>query len=185
MIRSFGSSAPQFGQGVFVAETASVLGAVELANEANIWHGAVLRGDVGKIKVGARSNIQDNATVHMTWEVSDAIIGQEVVVGHNAVIHGAVIEDRALIGMGAIVMDNARIGEGAWVAAGSVVPPSTIVTPGTLYRGSPAKAARPVKPEEAEWAKGAIERYLGLAREHQRQQELDGIPGASATRGAH
>ncbi len=174
-IRAFQDRKPRFANAVFVAESASVLGAVELAEDVNIWYGAVLRGDVGEIKIGARTNVQDNATIHMTWEVSDAVIGSDVVIGHNAVIHGAVIEDRALIGMGAVVMDNAQIGQGAWVAAGSVVPPNTVVPAGMLYRGSPAKQARPVLEQESAWAAGAIQRYLGLAAEHKRQQELAGI----------
>ena len=170
VIRPFGEHTPRLEPGVFVASTAAVIGAVELGAEVNVWYGAVLRGDVGRIQIGARTNVQDNATIHMTWELSDAVIGADVVIGHNAVVHGAVVGDGALIGMGAIVMDNAEIGPGAWVAAGSVVPPNTVVPPRTLFRGSPAKHVREVRQSEQLWAQDAIQRYLQLAREHRRHQ---------------
>lgn len=170
VIRAFKGLSPRLAQGVFIADSASVIGDVELAEDVSVWYGAVLRGDVGKIRVGARSNIQDNACVHMTWEVSDAMIGSEVVVGHNAVIHGALIEDGVLLGIGSVILDNARIGEGAWVGAGSVVSPGTVIPKGMLAMGTPAKPVRPVRDKEHEWAKGAILRYLDLASEHKKQQ---------------
>jgi len=175
IIRPFSGKVPVFGRDVFLAEGCSVLGDVELAEGVSIWYGAVLRGDVGAIRIGARTNVQDNATIHMTFQKSNASIGADVIIAHNAVIHGACIGDRALIGMGAVVMDNAQIGEGAWVAAGSVVPPNTVISPNTLVMGSPAKALREIREQEKEWAGGAIERYLGLAREHKAQQEAAGV----------
>ncbi len=175
VIRPFGEHQPQFGQDVFLAESCSVLGDVELAAEVSVWYGAVLRGDVGRIRIGARTNVQDNVCIHMTHEVSDALIGSDVIIGHNAVIHGAVIEDHALIGMNAVVMDNASVGQGAWIAAGSVVSPNTVVRPNTLYRGAPARPFRDVTPEQQRWAQEAVERYLGLAREHRRVQREAGV----------
>jgi gamma-carbonic anhydrase len=175
VIRGFGNDVPQFGERVFIADTAAITGAVVLADDVNVWFGAVLRGDVGKIRVGPRTNIQDNACIHMTHEVSDAVIGADVIIGHNAVLHGAIVHDHALIGMNAVVMDNAVVGEGAWVAAGSVVPPKMVIPPRSLVRGSPARLVRPTKQEEAMWAQDAIDRYLGLAREHQRQQRAAGV----------
>jgi carbonic anhydrase/acetyltransferase-like protein (isoleucine patch superfamily) len=159
---------------VFIADTASVLGDVELGDEVSVWFSAVLRADVGKIRIGARTNVQDNACVHMTWEVSDAFIGSDVIIGHNAVIHGATIENHALIGIGAVVLDNARIGEGAWVAAGSIVSPKTIVPPGMMAVGTPAKVVRPIRDEERKWQAEAILRYLGLAQDHVRERDLEG-----------
>lgn len=164
MLRGFDTHAPKVHPDAFVASTASVLGDVEIDADASIWFGAVLRGDMGKIRVGARSNIQDNATVHMTHDVSDALIGSDVIVGHNAVIHGAIIEDEALIGMGSIVMDNARVGKGAWVAAGTLVPPRTVIPPGTLYMAGGVKRA--VRDEERAWLKDAVARYVELGRRH-------------------
>lgn len=171
VIGPFLDQVPRLAPGVFVAATAAVIGDVELGPEVSIWYGAVLRGDVGRIRIGARTNVQDNATVHMTWEQSDALIGSDVVIGHNAVIHGAVIEDHALIGIGAVVLDNARVEEGAWVAAGSVVPPRAVVPKGMLFRGSPATALRPVRDEERAWAREAIQRYLRLAEAHRALQQ--------------
>jgi carbonic anhydrase/acetyltransferase-like protein (isoleucine patch superfamily) len=175
VIRAFGSAAPRFCNEVFVADTATVIGDVEVGDGVSLWYGAVLRGDVGRIRVGARTNIQDNASVHMTHQVSDALIGSEVIIGHNAVVHGAIIEDGALVGMHAVVMDNARLGAGSWVAAGSVVPPNLVVPPNVLVRGSPAKVVRELRPEEREWARGGVSRYLDLAREHRRAQQELGI----------
>lgn len=166
VIQSYQGISPRLAEGVFVAVSASVIGDVELDEQVSVWYGSVLRGDVGRIRVGARSNIQDNATVHMTWEVSDAFIGSDVVVGHNAVIHGARIDDEALVGIGAIVLDNATIGAGAWVAAGSVVVPNTTIPEGMLAMGTPAKAVRRVHDSEREWARGAVRRYLELAVRH-------------------
>ncbi len=175
VIRPFREHQPKFAADVFLAESCSVLGDVELAEEVSIWYGAVLRGDVGRIRIGARTNIQDNVSIHMTHEVSDAILGCDVIVGHNAVVHGAIVEDHALIGMNSVVMDNARVGEGAWVAAGSIVAPGTVLKPNTIYRGSPARPFRDVKDQEREWARDAIQRYVELAREHKRAQLSAGV----------
>jgi len=175
LIRSFRAESPRFGTGVFVADTAVIVGAVEIAEAASIWYGAVLRGDVGAIRVGARTNVQDNASVHMTYGVSDALIGSDVIIGHNAVVHGAVIEDGALLGMQAVIMDNARLGARSWVAAGSVVPPNMIIPSGVLARGSPAKVVRDLSLDELAWAEAAVQRYVELAREHRRQQRSAGI----------
>jgi carbonic anhydrase/acetyltransferase-like protein (isoleucine patch superfamily) len=171
VIRAFGTHYPKIANGVFVAETAAVLGDVELADDVSIWYGSVLRGDMGKIRIGARSNVQDNATVHMTHDMSDAIIGADVIIGHNAVVHGAIIEDGALIGMGSVIMDNAKVEAGAWVAAGSIVPPRAVIPKGMLARGTPAKPVRPVKPEEIAWAADAIERYVALGQTYLRDQK--------------
>jgi len=175
VIRSFRTGEPRFAAGVFIADTAVIVGAVELGEAASVWYGAVLRGDVGKIRVGARTNVQDNACIHMTHGVSDALIGSDVIIGHNAVVHGAIIEDRALLGMQAVIMDNASLGARSWVAAGSVVPPGMIIPPGVLARGSPAKVVRDLRKEELAWAEGAVSRYLELAAEHRRQQEAAGL----------
>lgn len=166
VVRSLGQLIPRVDNLAFLAETAVVVGDVEIGALASIWYGAVLRGDVGAIAIGERTNIQDNVCIHMTHAVSNTTVGGDVIVGHGAVLHGALIEDHALVGINSIVMDNARIGEGAWVAAGSVVPPGMIVPAHTLVRGAPARVVRPVKEAEKSWAKQAVERYLELARLH-------------------
>lgn len=166
IVRPFEGQVPAVGDGVFLADNAVIIGAVELKPLASVWFGAVLRADVGEITVGERSNIQDNATIHMTYQRSHARIGADCIIGHNAVIHGAVMGDRVLIGMGSVVMDNAELADGAWVAAGSVVPPGMKVGPGMLARGAPARVVRMVLPEEALWATEAVDRYLRLAVAH-------------------
>jgi gamma-carbonic anhydrase len=175
VIRAHAGQAPAFGRDIFVADNATLVGAVEIGDEASIWYGVVLRGDVGRICVGPRTNIQDNVTIHMTHRVSDALVGADVIVGHNVVIHGAIIEDGTLIGMQSVVLDNARVGAGSWVAAGSVVPPNFVVPPGVLVRGSPARVIREVRSEEREWARQGVLRYIELARQHKSEQLAIGL----------
>jgi len=181
ILRAHAGQRPSIGRDVFLADNATLIGAVEIGDEASVWYGAVLRGDVGRVLIGARTNIQDNATIHMTHQVSHALIGSDVIVGHNAVIHGALIEDGALIGMSSVVLDNARIGAGSWVAAGSVVPPNLVVPPGMLVRGSPAKVVREVRAEEREWARQGVARYIELARQHRLEQLGEGAASESKT----
>jgi carbonic anhydrase/acetyltransferase-like protein (isoleucine patch superfamily) len=181
ILRAHAGQRPSIGRDVFLADNATLVGAVEVGDEASIWYGAVLRGDVGRVLIGARTNIQDNATIHMTHQVSHALIGCDVIVGHNAVIHGAQIEDGVLIGMSSVVLDNARIGAGSWVAAGSVVPPNFVVPPGMLVRGSPARVVREVRAEEREWARQGVARYIELARQHRLEQLGEGAAPASKT----
>lgn len=165
LIRAFQGVRPQLGGNVFLADTAVVIGDVELAQGSSVWFGAVLRGDVGAIRVGESSNIQDNATLHTTYGQSTVRIGARVIIAHNAVIHGAEIGDDALVGMGAIVMDNARVGAGAWVASGSVVPPGRVVPEGQLFVSGEVRRA--VRPQERQWAASAIERYCLLGQSYE------------------
>ncbi|HEX9622192.1 MAG TPA: gamma carbonic anhydrase family protein [Polyangiaceae bacterium] len=166
LVRSLGDRAPRFGKDVFLADNAVVAGDVVLADSVNVWYGAVLRADVGTIRVGARTNLQDLCCVHMTHDLSHAIIGADVTVGHAAIVHGAVVEDRALIGMGAILLDNARVGHDAFVAAGALVPANMVVPPRTLVWGSPARRSRPLTDEEIEKVREGKDLYLELARLH-------------------
>jgi carbonic anhydrase/acetyltransferase-like protein (isoleucine patch superfamily) len=175
IIRAHAGRAPAFGRDVFVADNATLVGAVEIGDEASLWYGVVLRADVGRIAIGPRTNIQDNVTIHMTHGVSNALVGADVIVGHNVVIHGAAIEDGVLVGMQSVVLDNARVGAGSWVAAGSVVPPNFVVPPGVLVRGSPAKVVRELRAEEREWARQGVLRYIELAREHKSEQLASGV----------
>lgn len=152
MIRSLKGITPAVGLGTFLAETAVLVGDVTLGRDCSVWYGAVLRGDVNKIVVGDRTNIQDNAVLHTLYcdspNPSQTIIGSDVSIGHNAVIHGARIGDRCLIGMGAIVLDNAVVGEGCIVAAGALVLSNAVLESGGLYAGVPAKRVRDVSPEQ-------------------------------------
>ena len=132
---------PQIAEGVFLAENATVLGDVRIGKDSSIWYGAILRGDVGSITIGERSNIQDGVVIHATQGESVTIIGNDVSVGHNAVVHGAKIGNDVLIGMGAVVMDNAIVPDGTVVAAGAVVLANSVLEPG-IYAGVPAKKAK-------------------------------------------
>lgn len=166
IVKSYKEHVPQVHESAFLAENAVVVGEVYIGESASIWYGAVLRGDVGSIRIGARTNIQDNATVHMTGGVSDALIEEDVTVGHNAVVHGATVRRGALIGMGSVILDNAEIGEGAIIAAGAVVPPRMKVPPRVLVRGTSAKVVRELTEKEAlEGAAGAAV-YQELALGH-------------------
>lgn len=148
IVRSYEGKSPVFGQRVFLAENTVVIGDTVIGDDASIWYGTVIRGDVNAIRIGARTNIQDNCTVHVTHETCPTTIAEEVTVGHGAIIHGCTIERGALIGMGARVLDRAVVGEGALVAAGAVVSEGMVVPPRTLVAGVPAKVKRPLTEAE-------------------------------------
>jgi carbonic anhydrase/acetyltransferase-like protein (isoleucine patch superfamily) len=166
MIRAFRGISPRIAPDCFVAENATVIGDVELGSEASVWYGAVLRGDCGSIRIGARTNIQDLSCIHMTTNVSNTEIGVEVTVGHCVVIHGAKIGDRALIGIGSVILDNAEIGDECLIAAGSVVPPRMKIPARMLVRGAPAKVIREVNEAERILGIDGARAYLELARAH-------------------
>lgn len=165
-VRPYGEHVPVLAGGVFVAPTAVVVGDVEIGEDSSIWYGAVLRADVGRIRIGRRTNVQDQSCVHMSLGISHAELGDEVTIGHGVMIHGARVEDGALVGIGAILLDNAVIGSEALVAAGSLVPAGMQVPPRTLVRGQPARVIRELT--EKEWTEGRrlAERYVGVARNH-------------------
>jgi carbonic anhydrase/acetyltransferase-like protein (isoleucine patch superfamily) len=146
---------PQIPEDCFVAPNATIVGDVSMGSDCSIWFNAVVRGDVNKIRMGNKVNIQDGACIHCTFEQTETILGNNVSVGHNAIVHGCIVEDNVLIGMGAIVMDNAHIGSGSIIAAGAVVLEGTIVPSGSIYAGVPAKKVKEVSPE---LTKGQIER---------------------------
>jgi carbonic anhydrase/acetyltransferase-like protein (isoleucine patch superfamily) len=162
-ILPYSSQLPRIAAGAFVAETAIVVGDVEIGAQASIWFGAVLRGDVGRIRVGARTNVQDLACLHMTTGVSHAEIGEEVTIGHCAIVHGAKVGDGTLVGMGAIILDQAEIGEEVLVAAGTLVPPRLVAPPGSLVRGHPGRVVRPLSSEERQEARLSAVHYVELA----------------------
>ncbi len=116
LILPFGDAVPRIGHGVFLAPNATLVGDIEIGDEASVWFGAVLRADIGRIRIGPRTNIQDLACIHMTDGLSNTIVGADVTVGHGAILHGCIVEDRCLIGMGSIILDNARIGAGSVIA---------------------------------------------------------------------
>jgi carbonic anhydrase/acetyltransferase-like protein (isoleucine patch superfamily) len=130
---------PSFGQNCFIAPNATVTGDVVMGDDCSIWFNAVIRGDVNSIRMGNKVNLQDGAIIHCTYQKAKTTIGNNVSIGHNAIVHGCVIDDNVLIGMGAIVMDHARIGSNSIIAAGAIVLENTIVETGCVYAGVPAK----------------------------------------------
>jgi carbonic anhydrase/acetyltransferase-like protein (isoleucine patch superfamily) len=155
---------PLLGRDVFVAPNATLIGDVELGDEASVWFGAVIRADIGPIRVGPRTNIQDLSCLHLTGEVSTTTIGADVTVGHNAILHGCSVGDGCLVGMGSIILDNAEIGAESLIAAGALVTPRTIIPPRSLVRGSPGKVVRQVTDEEVETIRAGSAHYVANAR---------------------
>ena len=162
MIYPFKNIHPSLGKNVFIAESASIVGDVFLDDEANIWFGAVLRGDTGPIKIGKRTNIQDNSVLHVRHG-NVCSLGNDVTVGHNAIIHNATVKDRVLVGMGAIIMDDVVIEPDAMIAAGAFVSPGTVIPSGTLALGFPAKVKRDLTKEELAFLKESAMNYVKLA----------------------
>ncbi len=147
LIRPLLDKHPVIPEDCFIAETAVIIGDVVMGNECSIWYSAVLRGDVHFIKLGNKVNIQDNATIHCTYKKSPTTIGNNVSIGHNAIVHGCTIKDNVLVGMGAIIMDDCVVESNAIIAAGAVVTKGTHVESGTIYAGMPAKKIKDVSPE--------------------------------------
>ena len=146
---------PKFGNECFIAETATIIGDLSCGDQCSFWFNSVVRGDVHYIKMGNKVNVQDGAIVHCTYERFPVNIGNNVSIGHNAIVHGCTIHDNVLIGMGAIVMDNVVVEEGSIIAAGAVVLENTIVESGSIYAGVPAKK---VKSVDLELVNGQINR---------------------------
>ncbi|MEU0190688.1 gamma carbonic anhydrase family protein [Streptomyces afghaniensis] len=165
MITGIGGREPQVDPEAFVAPTASVIGGVTLGAGASVWYGAVLRGDVEAISVGASSNVQDNCTLHADPGFP-VTVGERVSIGHNAVVHGATVEDDCLIGMGATVLNGAVIGAGSLVAAQALVPQGMVVPPGSLVAGVPAKVRRELSEEERQGVTLNGTMYAELAKAH-------------------
>src|SRR6476661_8165500 len=138
---------PQFGDNCFIAPNATIVGDVITGDDCSIWFNAVVRGDVNSIRMGNKVNVQDGAVIHCTFQRTKAIIGNNVSIGHRAIVHGCTVHDNVLIGMGAIVMDHAVIGENSIIGAGAIVLENTIVEPGSIYAGIPAKRVKDVDKE--------------------------------------
>src|ERR1700691_1291864 len=148
MIRSYKNISPTIPASCYVDDSAQIIGDVVLGEHASVWMNAVVRGDVHSIRIGAHSNVQDCSVLHGMRYKFPVIVGDWVTIGHNATVHGCVVEDACLIGMGATIMNNARIGEGSIVAAGAVITENTVVAPNTLWAGVPAKERRRLDPKD-------------------------------------
>ena len=161
LIKSVKGRSPIFGKEVFLAENATVVGEVEMGDNCSVWFSAVVRGDVNSIKIGNKVNIQDGAVVHCTYKKAATIIGDNVSIGHNALVHGCTIYDNVLIGMGAIVMDGVVVESNSIIAAGAVVLEGTHIKSGTIYAGVPAKKVKDLKQEQtASLINGISENYI-------------------------
>lgn len=142
LVKSVRGFTPVFGENCYLAENATIIGDVTTGDDCSIWFNAVVRGDVNSIIIGNKVNIQDGAVIHCTFQKAVTTIGNNVSIGHNALVHGCTLEDNVLVGMGAIVMDNSRIGKNSIIAAGAIVLENTIVEPGSIYAGVPAKKVK-------------------------------------------
>jgi len=160
MILSYKNISPKIPESVFVASNATVIGDVEFSEDSSVWFNTVIRGDVHRIRIGARTNIQDGCVLHVTYQKYSLTLGNEVTVGHGAILHGCVIEDQCLIGMGARVLDGARIGKFSLVAAGSLVREGQEIPPQTLVAGVPAVPKRTLSEQEVQTILQSAKRYV-------------------------
>jgi len=171
-LRSYKNIHPQIGNNVYIDPFSSIIGDVKLADDVSIWPMCVLRGDVNNISVGARTNIQDGSVLHVARKGEASVdgysltIGEDVTVGHKAMLHACTIGDRVLVGMGAIVLDNAHIEDDVIIGAGTLVPPNKVLQSGFLYIGSPAKAARQLTEAEMAFLKRSASHYVNLKNEY-------------------
>jgi len=178
-VYELGSVRPTLGEDVWIAANAAVIGDVVLGAQASVWFGAVIRGDVYPIRIGERTNIQDNAVVHVTADKARTTIGDDVTVGHSAIVHGCTIGSRCLVGMGSIVLDGAVIEDECFLAAGTLVPPGMHVPTGSMVMGSPGKIVRSLREAELEEIRSASVHYVQYAREFVRSLRLIDFPEKS------
>jgi carbonic anhydrase/acetyltransferase-like protein (isoleucine patch superfamily) len=157
---------PTLGRDVYVAPNATLIGKIVIGDESSVWFGSVLRGDVGSIIIGARTNIQDLTMVHMTGGVSDTRVGDDVTVGHTVILHGCDVGHRCLVGMGSILLDEVVVGDECVVAAGSLLPPRMVVPARSLVMGRPARVVRPVKESELRMGTEGAKHYVENARRY-------------------
>ena len=148
MIRSFNHHNPRIHASAFVADSAEVIGDVEIGEESSVWFGSVVRGDVNYIRIGARTNIQDCSVIHVNTGTHPTVLEDEITVGHRVTLHGCYVESGCLIGIGSTLLDGVRVGSNSLVAAGSLVTPNTVIPPQSLVMGSPAKVKRTLTDEE-------------------------------------
>jgi carbonic anhydrase/acetyltransferase-like protein (isoleucine patch superfamily) len=170
MIRTYKGTSPTIPPTCYVDESAQIIGDVVLGQHASVWMNAVLRGDVHEIRVGAYSNVQDNSVLHGMKQQWGVYLGEYVTIGHSVTLHGCVIEDRCLIGMGSIILNGARIGAGSIIAAGTLIPEKTVVEPGSLWMGAPAKFRRKLTAEDDETIMRYARNYVGYKDEYLRER---------------
>jgi carbonic anhydrase/acetyltransferase-like protein (isoleucine patch superfamily) len=167
MLRSFNDKEPKLGPNVFIADTALVIGDVEIGEDSSVWFGSIVRGDVNYIRIGARTNIQDMTMIHVSSKTHPTILEDEITVGHRVTLHGCHVESRCLIGIGAILLDGVHVGNNSLVAAGSLLTPGTIIPPRSMVMGSPARVKRELTEDELAYLDGSWRNYVEL-KEHYR-----------------
>ncbi len=163
MIQNFGTKVPLIHKTAFIADDAVVIGDVEIGENASIWFGSIVRGDVNFIRIGERTNLQDGTIVHVSSRTHWTILENDITVGHRVTLHGCYVETGCLIGIGAILLDGVRVGKNSLVAAGSLLTPGTEVPPGSMVMGSPAKVKRSLTDEEIASIERNVARYVELA----------------------
>lgn len=168
LILPYEDEVPAIDESAFIAPNATVIGAVSIGAQTSVWFGAVIRGDVMPIRIGARTSIQDNCVVHATGGWADTIVGDDCTVGHAVILHGCTIGSRVLVGMGSIVLDAAEIGDDVILGAGSLVTTETKIPAGVLALGRPAKVIRALRPDELERIRESAALYVGYGRDYRR-----------------
>jgi carbonic anhydrase/acetyltransferase-like protein (isoleucine patch superfamily) len=169
MLTSYKGLTPQVDPSAYISPSAQIIGDVAVGPHSSVWFNVVIRGDVYQIRIGTRTNIQDNSTVHVTRGRWGTFVGDDVTVAHAVILHGCRIGDRCLIGMGAIIMDGVEVEDDCMIAAGSLVSPGTTVPRGHLAMGSPAKVVRPLRADEVAQLQWSAEQYVGYARSYREQ----------------
>lgn len=168
MLRPYRSVFPRVDPTAFVDDSAQVLGDVEIGPESSVWMNVVIRGDVNTIRIGRRTNIQDGTVIHVMKNTHPTTIGDDVTVGHAAILHGCTVEDRCLIGMGAVLLNGVHVGTGSIVAAGTIVPEGTRVLPGSLVMGTPGRVRRQLTVDEVSGIQNYADNYVGYRKEYQK-----------------
>lgn len=166
MLLPYKGITPKLHETVFVQDGVRIIGDVEIGEKSSVWFNTVIRGDVNYIRIGKRTNIQDNSSLHVTKDIYPLIIGDDVTVGHGVVLHGCTVKDRCLIGMGAVLLDDAEIGPDSIVGAGALVTEGTKVPSGSLVIGMPARVSRPLRPEEISRILRSADNYIEYTRNY-------------------
>jgi carbonic anhydrase/acetyltransferase-like protein (isoleucine patch superfamily) len=162
MIAQFNNILPKIAPTAFIAEDAVIIGDVEIGEDASIWYGSIIRGDVNFVRIGEKTNIQDGTIIHVSSNTHSTILEDQITVGHRVTLHGCYVESGCLIGIGAILLDGVRVGRNSLVAAGSLITPGTQIPPNSVVMGSPAKVKRPVTEQELEYLDRSWQNYIDL-----------------------
>lgn len=176
MIYEFLNRSPKFDESVFIAPSADIIGDVSIGRESSVWFNVTIRGDVNRISIGDRTNVQDNVCIHVMNQTGPTEIGNNVTIGHSAVVHGCTVRDRVLIGMNAVILDEAVIETDVMIAAGTLVPPGKTLESGYLYMGSPARKARKLTDAEIKFIEKSAQNYIKYARAYQQKDSYTENP---------